>query len=153
MEEVLSILPAERIRVLVMDREFTGESWLAWLRLMDVRYIVRLKRNALVDGEPAGFLCERNRWKRRAAGLVEVFGQQVRFAAKRLHDKSDPWLAVISYGFSGEEALALYRKRWGIETLFGHLKEKSHQMACRPASAQLRHLSARKHSERRGSCT
>jgi len=118
MEEILSILPAGEILALTMDREFVGKNWLAWLRLVDVRYVVRLKKNALVDGHRASHLCERNRWKRLAAGLVEAFDQQVRFAAKRIKNGRDPWLAVISHGFSGEEALAIYRQRWGIETLF-----------------------------------
>lgn len=127
MKDVLSILPAEKIRALTMDREFIGKNWLAWLRLMDVRYVVRLKKNALVDDRRVSYLCEANRWKRLAAGLVEVFDQQVRFAAKRITNGRDPYLAVISHGFFGEEALAIYRQRWGIETLFGHLKKKGYQ--------------------------
>ncbi len=127
MENVLSILPAGEIQALTMDREFVGKNWLAWLRLVDVRYVVRLKKNTLVDGHRASHLCERNRWKRLAAGPVEVFGQQVRFAAKRIRNGREPWLAVISHGFHGEEALAIYRERWGIETLFGHLKRKGYQ--------------------------
>jgi len=128
MESVLSILPAGDIRALTMDREFVGKGWLAWLRLMDVRYVVRLKKNARVGGLRVSFLCERNRWKKRLGeGLVEVFGERVRFAAKRIKAGREPFLAVISHGFGGREALAIYRRRWGIETLFGHLKKKGYQ--------------------------
>ena len=39
-------------------------------------------------------------------------------------DGRDTHLFVISNCFQGEEALELYRQRWGIERLFGHLKKK-----------------------------
>ena len=34
------------------------------------------------------------------------------------------YLFVVSNRFQGNEALELYRRRWGIERLFGHLKKK-----------------------------
>ena len=33
-------------------------------------------------------------------------------------------IMVVSNHLSGKEALKVYRKRWGIERLFGHLKRK-----------------------------
>ncbi len=36
-------------------------------------------------------------------------------------------ISVISHGFCGEEALELYRLRWGIEPLFSHLKKRGYQ--------------------------
>lgn len=36
----------------------------------------------------------------------------------------DTHLMVASNRFVGKEALQLYRQRWGIERLFGHLKKK-----------------------------
>ena len=33
-------------------------------------------------------------------------------------------LYLVSNRFSGREALALYRQRWGIEQLFSHLKKR-----------------------------
>lgn len=127
MEDVLSILPAEEIQVLTMDREFVGKHWLAWLELMDVDYIVRLKKNALVSGLAASFLCQRGRWKREAGKRHEVFGRLVHFAVKRIRKGRDEYLAVISNRYQGDEALELYRQRWGIETLFAHLKKRGYQ--------------------------
>ena len=34
MQDVLSILPSADIRALTMDREFVGERWLSWLKLI-----------------------------------------------------------------------------------------------------------------------
>ena len=127
MEEVLSILPAEEIRVLTMDREFVGKCWLGWLELMEVDYIVRLKKNALVGTRSASFLCGYGRWKKAADERHDVFGRMVFFAGKRIRRGRDEFLAVISNRFRGAEALELYRMRWSIETLFGHLKKRGYR--------------------------
>lgn len=127
MQEVLSILPAADIRALTMDREFVGGRWLAWLKLMEIPFVVRVKANTIVGGSPASWWCERNRWKRFAGELHEVFGRQVHFAAKRIRNGRDAHLAVISHDFQGAEALEIYRMRWGIETLFSHLKRRGYQ--------------------------
>ena len=74
---MLSTLLAGQILALTMDREFIEKNGRC---LVDVRYIVRLKNNAQVDGRATSYLCEANRWKRLASGVVEVLGQQVRYA-------------------------------------------------------------------------
>jgi hypothetical protein len=127
MENVLTLLGSDEIRVLTMDREFIGRQWLSWLQLMGVRYVVRVKKNTLVGAFTAEHLSGYGRWKTQAGKLHEVFGQQVYFAAKRIAKGRDPFLAVISYGYSGKEALELYRERWGIETFFSHLKKRGYQ--------------------------
>ena len=127
MQEVLSILPHPDIRALTMDREFVGDRWLSWLRLMEIPFVVRLKSNTMVGGNAASWWCERNRWRRFAEGMHEVFGMRVHFAAKRIRDGRDAHLAVISNAFHGGAALEIYRLRWGIETLFSHLKRRGYQ--------------------------
>lgn len=127
MQRVLSILPENEIRALAMDREFVGRGWLSWLTLMGVRYVVRLRKNARVGKHSAQHLARRGRWKSLASVRQVVFGEKVYFAAKRIHKGRDPWLMVISNCFSAGEALSIYRERWGIETLFGHLKKRGYQ--------------------------
>lgn len=127
MEEVLAILPADAIKALTMDREFVGKHWLGWLETVGVDYVVRLKKNALVGGRQASHWCHRKRWQSLLGKRQEVFGRQVHFMGKRLKKGRDNYLAVISNAFQGEEALELYRMRWGIETLFGHLKQRGYQ--------------------------
>ena len=126
MEDVLVILPAENIRALTMDREFVGKSWLGWLKLMEIPYVVRVKRNTLVGSYKADWLSRYGRWKKTVGEPHGVFGQQVHFAAKRIAKGRDPYLAVISWGFQGQEAIELYRLRWGIETFFSHLKKRGY---------------------------
>lgn len=127
MDEVLEILPAEEIKVLTMDREFVGKKWLGWLKFMGISYIVRVKKNARIGSHHAVWLSVRGRWKKYANEEQKVFGQSVYFAAKRIPKGREKYLAVISHGFQGDEALALYWQRWGIETLFGHLKKRGYQ--------------------------
>jgi len=127
MREVLSILPQSDIRALTMDREFVGGLWLSWLKLMGIPFVVRVKANTMVGGSPAAWWCARKRWKRCAGDLPEVFGGRFHFAAKPVRKGRDPHLAVISHGFQGAEALDIYRMRWGIETLFSHLKRRGYQ--------------------------
>ena len=38
--------------------------------------------------------------------------------------RRDDRLHLVSNSFHGEEALALYKLRWGIEQLFSHLKKR-----------------------------
>jgi len=51
---------------------------------------------------------------------------KVFFSCKLIQSKGrrDSHLYIISNRFSGKEALKLYRKRWGIEQLFSHLKKR-----------------------------
>ena len=52
---------------------------------------------------------------------------QVHFAAERIRNGRDVHLAVITNAFHGDEALEIYRLRWGIETLFSHLQRRGFQ--------------------------
>ncbi len=51
-----------------------------------------------------------------------VFGMRLQFASKKR--AGDSHLMVISDRLGEQSALRLYRKRWGIERLFGHFKKK-----------------------------
>jgi len=123
-KRLLGVLGGQKIRVLLMDREFIGKKWLGWLDAQGVGYVVRVKSNTLVGGMDAGRLTRQRRWKRCAHKRFEVFGQQVYFAAKIATSQRTGALQVISNRFAGEEALELYRLRWGIELFFSHLKKR-----------------------------
>jgi hypothetical protein len=124
LKKVLRLLAPEEIRVLTMDREFGGKQWLRWLDARDVGYIVRVKSNTQVSGRAARLHPATGR--RAVAKRVLVWGLPVFFANKRItaRGRRDEYLHVISNRFSGREALALYRLRWGIEQLFSHLKKR-----------------------------
>lgn len=123
MNSLLSLLPSEDIRALTMDREFIGKQWLRWLDERGVAYVVRLKKNAIVGKWTAEQLASRR--GRKPSKRLSVFGLELFVAYKvTKRDNRDPYLIVLSNRYCGKEALALYKQRWGIERLFGHLKKK-----------------------------
>lgn len=125
-EKLLGLMPAQDIRVLAMDREFGGKQWLDWLDRKGVGYVVRIKKNTIVGKLLAEEHAQsRGRRPSKRQRVYGIKGLDLFFACKRMHkDGRDTHLFVISNRFQGEEALELYRQRWGIERLFGHLKRK-----------------------------
>ena len=122
-KRLLKILPAKSIYVLTMDREFIGKQWLKWLDNKGIGYIVRIKSNTLVSDQHAAVLAISRKYK--VKGFQKAFGLELFFACKRMGKGSRAeQLLILSNRFKGKEALELYRKRWGIERLFWHLKRK-----------------------------
>ena len=122
--KLLKIIPAQEIHALTMDREFGGECWLKWLEKKQVTFVVRIKKNILIDGKKA---CHYGVTKKgHKSVLREVMGLKLWFSNKAIQsqDRRDGHLYVLSNSFQGREALALYRMRWGIEQLFSHLKKR-----------------------------
>ena len=120
---LLKLIPAGEIEALTMDREFIGKQWLRWLDEQGVGYVVRIKKNVIVGQYQAGELaCRRGK---KPVSAQDIFGLRLFFSSKPMKagGRAD-WLFVVSNHFQGREALALYRRRWGIERLFGHLKKK-----------------------------
>lgn len=120
---LLKILPSSDIHVLTMDREFIGKEWLRWLNLKGIGYIVRIKSNTITSNQHASALATNRKYK--IKGRQTVFGLELFFACKRMSKGArSEQLLLLSNRFQGKEALQLYRKRWGIERLFWHLKQK-----------------------------
>jgi hypothetical protein len=124
MNRVLKIMDAADIRVLTMDREFIGKAWLKWLDTLDIPYIVRIKKDAQVGAVSAHHLCGYRRWKKQMKMRLNFCDQAVYFAAKKIANGRDPYLALVSNRFQGSEMLEIYKLRWGIETFFSHLKKR-----------------------------
>jgi hypothetical protein len=121
---LLKLMEAKDIFALTMDREFGGEKWLKWLDQKKVGYVVRIKKNILVNGKSAHEHPVTRKGKNKT--VRSIMGLKVFFANKVIQSKGrrDSHLYVISNRFHGREALALYRMRWGIEQLFSHLKKR-----------------------------
>jgi hypothetical protein len=124
MKRLLKMLPAEDIKVLTMDREFIGSQWLRWLDDKNVKYVVRVKGNTLINGKSASEykhgkqICSKR--------LMAVWDTDLFFAGCKIQGKNsrDNFLYVVSNHYFGKEALALYKRRWGIELVFSHFKKK-----------------------------
>ena len=124
MKKAMQVLDGAPVRVLLMDREFGGKQWLSWLERHDPGYVVRVKSNHWIGPHKADWLGRRGRWRRHRRERFAVCGQQVHFAAKAMTAQRTGRLLVISNRFCGQQALELYRLRWGIESFFAHLKSR-----------------------------
>ena len=119
---VLHVLPASDIYALAMDREFNGNNWLEWLNNKKITWILRLRKNTLVGGKSAHKHTKTK--KGETYSKKEAFGIEAYFGCKYMRKGRSDYLYVLSNNLPPLEALACYKKRWSIEVLFGHLKEK-----------------------------
>ena len=125
MEQLLKHLDPGEIHALTMDREFTGKRWLQWLDQNEIAYVLRIKSNTVVGKHLAREHAASSRRNLKSKRKVFGFGLELFFACKSIRQGArSSHLMVVSNRFRDKEALALYRKRWGVERLFGHLKRK-----------------------------
>src|SRR5690242_19056097 len=54
-KRVIKAIGAEKIRVLLADREFIGEEWFGFLIAQDIPFIIRIKQNSMVEGIRQGY--------------------------------------------------------------------------------------------------
>jgi hypothetical protein len=120
------------IRFLTADREFVGADWLAWLHQQDLWFVLRIRKDDRLthaDGTCQEAWCYfqhradgcRNKKQAWQLWQVPVYVGGKYLPARRTKDAKDDWLIVVSNRPTGD-VLALYRHRWGIETLFQALK-------------------------------
>lgn len=126
----LKLVEVDRIRAFVADREFIGEDWLAYLKDERVPFYIRIRKNTNVGSE------ETAAWKlfadlkvgrqwRVEAGKPKVLGHSLYVVGmKYLGRSGEPEYLLIVCPERPHWALTYYRKRWGIETLFGALKSR-----------------------------
>jgi hypothetical protein len=129
MERFLEVFGAERIAVLLADREFVGEAWFRWLQARRIPFHQRVKCDTLVP----------NHWNRimrvdalsgalkpgqthLLSGRRPVWGCFVHLSALRLDDGELPILAT--FGAPQDQAIGARADRWQVETLFGCLKTR-----------------------------
>jgi len=122
---LLKIIPASDIEVLTMDREFVGEKWFKYLNDRGIGFIARIKMNYKLGDQRADKLAANLfRSNLNNGGQHKAYGLDLFFACKKMEDARADYLLLLSNRFQGKQALKNYRKRWGIERLFWHMKKK-----------------------------
>lgn len=134
MKRMRRIFPDQEILRLSGDREFIGGAWIGWLQDNDIPFVLRLRDNMHVWNEkhvpvPLSRLAQglgkgqrlilKGLWrlgKDRDAGAPAA-----RIAILRLKTGE---LLILFTSSRPQAALARYRKRWQIETLFSCLKSR-----------------------------
>jgi hypothetical protein len=126
-DRLLKLINPDAIEALVADREFIGEDWFKGLKERRILLVMRVKKNTRITSNG----CTRSAAKRYGhLGIGEVYicpkrcwvyGRYLFLSATRAPDGE---LVVLVATAAAEKALALYARRWGIETLFGALKRR-----------------------------
>lgn len=134
MRRYLSLFGAGSIRCLLADREFIGVEWMDFLNQNNIAFAIRVRIDMTVtleDGHTWSLatLLRRTRARQgkvicqgRINGTAGSTRQAVHLAAKRLGNGE--WLIVATNRPDPDQALNDYRKRWGIECLFGDAKTR-----------------------------
>lgn len=135
MRRLVDTFPDQRIELLLADRGFIGNDWIAWLCAHNIPFDLRGKENMrafnegrasvplsrLASGLKGGeSLALRGAW--RLGQDEKSVLPPVRIGILRL--KSGELLIVITSLASPKKALCLYRHRWNIERLFAALKTR-----------------------------
>jgi len=125
LQRYLDLFGAASIDLLLADREFIGADWLEFLCKTNIPFAIRLKENMTleVDGASRSFASLLRRHRRGAwLGCLEGMGTQLRFAGRRL--RSGEALIIVTNTPDAARAMRDYRKRWGIECMFGDCKTR-----------------------------
>ena len=129
MQRFLDRFGQGRIKALLADREFVGEDWFRWLQAHQIPFHIRLKENTLVPNAWNHPILAKVMFRPLAAGQFRhlegrrpIWGCFVHLSALRL--ENGELLIVASSDAPQTEAFTAYRRRWGIETLFGALKSR-----------------------------
>jgi hypothetical protein len=132
LDRLRKAFPDLRIAALMGDREFIGDQWMGYLKSQQIPFVLRLRENQYVVREgyvPVTIAAIAGRLARGQKMIVKGWcrlgaaGQSpaLRLIVMRL--KTGELLALAASG-NPRRALAQYRRRWTIETMFGNLKTK-----------------------------
>jgi len=125
MQRYLDLFGAQSIELLLADREFIGAGWLEFLCKNNIPFAIRVKENMTltVEGAPRSFASLLRRHRRGSwAGTLEGMRTELRFAGRRL--RGGEGLIVATNTCDPARAMRDYRKRWGIESMFGDAKTR-----------------------------
>ena len=121
-KSLIKVIGKERIRIVLMDREFIGEKWLSWLKGKEISFCVRVpKHHGILLSNGKKTTAEQILSRCSCAHLVRVIVDGVSVNLSLSCEKKGELLYLIGT----EPASKLrhwYRKRWTIEVFFQALK-------------------------------
>lgn len=129
LDRLREVFPDMKLAMLIGDREFIGGVWMNYLIENNIYFVMRLRDNQLVHRngyetwplsrlahslKPGDILRLKGKCRLKDGPLVRII-------MKRL---STGELLILACPSNPNRALAVYRDRWTIETLFGNLKTR-----------------------------
>jgi hypothetical protein len=135
-ERFLELNSGHHIAGLLMDREFIGPEWLGYLENKDITFFVRLRNNIKIGRGPGELIFPKKIIQGVKANEVLILPSRRRIGCKKdgmklfvsVTRSSEDDLVIVVSNKETDLALDFYRHRWGIETLFGHLKTRGFSM-------------------------
>jgi len=129
LKKALKIIPRNKVLGILADREFIGEDWFNYMSSIRIPYIIRIKENRIItlpDGSTVQlknlFRGLQRNIKSKRFHNVKLGDHTTNIKAKRLNDRS---LLIVAFsGIKQGCPIAIYRKRWTIETLFSCMKKR-----------------------------
>jgi Transposase DDE domain len=128
MEIFIKHFGAYKIQRLLGDREFIGKEWFAFLRKHQIPFLMRIKKDTLVRNGHGKFVPA---WRLFASTRINqtlvvptarrMWGMDLFLSGCRL--RGGEYLLLVSADYLDHPAHE-YKRRWGIETLFGALKSR-----------------------------
>ena len=126
MDEFILAFGADKIRYVLADREFIGNDWFEYLANNNVKFIIRIKGNMLVEYNGnsihSATLCKMASITNILTFDGNIDNRQLRIQATRSTEKA--LVIVVSNDLETLSLLELYLKRWAIECLFANFKSK-----------------------------
>ena len=119
------------IDCLLADREFVGDKWLGFLNENSIRYYIRIRNNFKVfsyqkqEEIPVFWLFNALKMNEfyHYPKIVELHGEKCYLSGCKTVDRDGKMEFLILVSFNQpEQAMAYYKQRWQIETLFKALK-------------------------------
>lgn len=128
--KVLNQIGKHRIQWFVADREFIGCEWLKWLTEQQINFSIRVKENFLVkrDGSEEikvniTSLFRRLKKKRRKYLKQKYWLKDIPVYLSASRSPKGELLVVATRKYD-RQSLAMYKKRWEIENMFGCMKSR-----------------------------
>lgn len=123
---LIDLVGANKIAYLLADREFIGEDWFASLCQQDVKFVIRIRGNMLINSDGNSLSGKKLSAKASKINTISFDGtidnKPLKFQATI--SSENKLVLVASNDLESTQLLYLYGKRWGIECLFGNLKTK-----------------------------
>lgn len=128
LERYTAVFGRESIAMLLADREFVGADWFKWLESNAIPFTIRIAHNRLVNRADVcrvklATQITHHRRGRRCTATLDGMARPLHFATCLPKAKGAEWV-IVAANRAGHDALATYRKRWAIESLFGNTKTR-----------------------------
>lgn len=127
-EQFIKCFGKDRIECVIGDSEFIGKNWIEWLKEEKIEYVMCLRNSQNIANSKGGNAKGRELFRDLKPGTFLNLGE-------RKINKEEPYsayitgirtkdgeLIIIACSANIKNGSAIYRLRWGIETLFKSLK-------------------------------